>query len=150
MGERSFPEVYEELKSWRRHGETPRSSSDIASLVDDLIPLAQQQGLETLAYLLEMARLEAREIVHSASKAKLTVTSENSASVGYDSDALARHLEIHVLAHRVFGNPKKAEAWLSRPNAALGGQTPAQLLGDELGAAVVRETLEQIDHGIFA
>jgi DNA-binding protein HU-beta len=59
-------------------------------------------------------------------------------------------LEIRALADRVFGDEKKASAWLSRPNASLSGQKPAELLADELGAAVVRETLEQIDHGIFA
>jgi putative toxin-antitoxin system antitoxin component (TIGR02293 family) len=63
---------------------------------------------------------------------------------------LARRLDICALAHRVFGDRKKAEAWLSRPNKSLGGQVPSDLLKDELGAAVVRETLEQIDHGIFA
>ncbi len=54
------------------------------------------------------------------------------------------------LADRVFGDPKKAEAWLSRPNAALSGQRPSDLLKDELGTAVVREMLERIDQGIFA
>ena len=64
--------------------------------------------------------------------------------------AHARILEVRALAERVFGDEKKAEAWLHRPNASLSGQIPFDLLKDELGAAVVRETLEQIDHGIFA
>ena len=63
---------------------------------------------------------------------------------------LIRTLEIRTLADRVFGDEDKAEAWLQRPNASLSGQKPADLLRDELGAAVVREMLEQIDHGIFA
>ena len=53
------------------------------------------------------------------------------------------------LADRVFGDPKKAEAWLNRPNPAFSGQKPIDLLKDERGAALVREALEQIDHGIF-
>jgi putative toxin-antitoxin system antitoxin component (TIGR02293 family) len=57
---------------------------------------------------------------------------------------------IKMLAERVFGEEEKAEAWLHRPNASLAGQRPVDLLGDELGAAVVREMLERIDHGIFA
>jgi uncharacterized protein (DUF2384 family) len=32
----------------------------------------------------------------------------------------------------------------------LSGQKPADLLKDELGAAIVREMLERIDSGIFA
>ncbi|HWZ40353.1 MAG TPA: MbcA/ParS/Xre antitoxin family protein [Bradyrhizobium sp.] len=75
--------------------------------------------------------------------------------VGESSDrdqsaSLIRTLGIKTLADRVFGDEKKADAWLQRPNSALSGQRPADLLKDELGAAVVRETLERIDHGIFA
>jgi len=54
------------------------------------------------------------------------------------------------LAERVFGDEKKARAWLRRPNASMSGQVPLDLMKDELGAAVVRDVLEQIDHGIFA
>lgn len=61
-----------------------------------------------------------------------------------------RTLEIRALADRVFADPAKAEAWLNHPNRGLNGQRPLDLLRDELGAAVVREQLEQIDHGIFA
>jgi putative toxin-antitoxin system antitoxin component (TIGR02293 family) len=64
--------------------------------------------------------------------------------------SLIRTLEIRALADRVFADPAKAEGWLSRPNRGLNGQRPMDLLRDELGAAVVREELEQIDHGIFA
>jgi hypothetical protein len=63
---------------------------------------------------------------------------------------LVRVLDIQTLAERVFGDREKAGAWLARPNTALSGQKPIDLLKDELGAVVVRETLEQIDSGIFA
>lgn len=61
-----------------------------------------------------------------------------------------RALEIRTLAERVFGDERKAETWLQRPSVSLSGQKPIDLLKDELGAAVVREMLERIDHGIFA
>jgi hypothetical protein len=66
------------------------------------------------------------------------------------SASLIRALEIKTLADRVFGDERKAEAWLERSNSSLSGQRPTDLLKDELGAAVVREMLERIDHGIFA
>jgi putative toxin-antitoxin system antitoxin component (TIGR02293 family) len=53
-------------------------------------------------------------------------------------------------AARVFGDEAKAESWLHRPNKSLSGQKPIDLSKDELGAAIVREILEQIDHGMFA
>lgn len=65
-------------------------------------------------------------------------------------EGLVRMIEITTLAERVFGDRAKADAWLSRPNPGLSGQRPLDLLKDELGASVVREMLERIDHGIFA
>jgi Protein of unknown function (DUF2384) len=59
-------------------------------------------------------------------------------------------IEILTLADRVFADESKTEAWLCRPNASMSGQRPIDLMRDELGVAVVRETLERIDHGIFA
>jgi Protein of unknown function (DUF2384) len=67
-----------------------------------------------------------------------------------DREEMVRYLDIRILANRVFGDEKKAAAWLNRPSSSLSGQKPIDLLKDELGAAVVRETLEQIDSGIFA
>ncbi len=66
------------------------------------------------------------------------------------SEVIVRTVEIKTLAERVFGSPAKADDWLSRPNPSLSAQRPLDLLKDELGAAVVREMLERIDHGIFA
>jgi hypothetical protein len=75
---------------------------------------------------------------------------EGVAKLRESDQGLIRTLEIKTLADRVFGDEEKADAWLGRPNASLSGQKPADLLKDELGAAVVRELLERIDHGIFA
>ena len=125
MGEQPFAEAYEKLKDLRRRGD----SRQLRALYDDV--RASQDRLNDLI----------RNI--SANEAKV-------ADVSNDSAKLFRVLEIRTLADRVFGDEKRAEAWLHRPNAALSGQKPIDLLNDELGAAVVRETLEQIDSGIFA
>lgn len=63
---------------------------------------------------------------------------------------LIRLLEIKPLADRIFGDEHKADSWLNRENPSFSGQKPIDLLKDELGTAVVREALEQIDHGIFS
>lgn len=66
------------------------------------------------------------------------------------AERLTRTLSAWIFAERVFGSEDKAADWLNRPNSGMGGQRPVDLLRDELGTAVVRETLEQVDHGIFA
>lgn len=142
MGERSLPELYEELKDRRRHGESPEATlASLAPLIDELALVARRDGLNTLSFILQLAALEAQ---------KQGKRFDRDQQPQQKREEFARHLEIHALAHRVFGNPRKADAWLSRPNPALDGQVPSELLTDDLGAAVVRDTLQQIDHGIFA
>ena len=70
--------------------------------------------------------------------------------VSSQSGSSIRILEIRTLANRVFADETKADIWLNRPNRTFSGQKPIDLLEDELGTAVVREALEQIDHGMFA
>lgn len=73
----------------------------------------------------------------------------NAAPLGPRREALIGLLEVRALATRVFGDAERAEAWLTQPNVSLSGQRPLDLAKDESGIALVRETLEQIDHGIF-
>jgi putative toxin-antitoxin system antitoxin component (TIGR02293 family) len=75
---------------------------------------------------------------------------DGAAADSHETMTLVRLLDIRTLADRVFGDETRAEAWLNRPNVSFSGQKPIDLLKDELGAVVVREALEQIDHGIFA
>jgi hypothetical protein len=135
MSAHSLAEVYEKLKELRRQGEPnvevqPRIGQQMRALYDDVV----RQGFPE----------RFPELIRKLDK------SDDIAGEANQSATLVRIIEIKTLADRVFGDEEKAEAWLHRSNAALSGQSPAGLLRDELGAAVVREMLERIDHGIFA
>lgn len=122
MSAKPLAEAYEKLKELRRQAD---SGAAVASFLQDI---KATQGLV-------VAQRDAE-------------AGEKLVSRGLDS--VIRQLEIKSLADRVFGDSGKADTWLMRPSAALSGQRPVDLLRDELGAAVVREMLERIDHGIFA
>jgi putative toxin-antitoxin system antitoxin component (TIGR02293 family) len=135
MSEKPLAEAYEKLKELRRRGGSEseiqsRVGSQLHALYDSVTSTGVPDRFADL-----IRKLDAAEVVSAASS---------------KSTNLFRVLEIRTLADRVFGDEKKAEAWLQRPSAVLSGQKPIDLLKDELGAAVVRETLEQIDSGIFA
>ena len=66
-----------------------------------------------------------------------------------ETDKALRLARISVEADRVFGNPDKSTRWLRKPNSALSGQTPLELLKSEAGALAVGELLGQIDNGMF-
>lgn len=126
-------EIYEKLKELRRQGDGAeiqvRIGHQLRSMYNDVV----RQGVpDNFAELIRK------------------LDEPGSHGGGTDPSNLIRALEIKALADRVFGDEKKAGVWLHRPNASLAGQKPADLLNDELGTAIVRELLEQIDHGIFA
>jgi putative toxin-antitoxin system antitoxin component (TIGR02293 family) len=65
------------------------------------------------------------------------------------TDRVLRLARISAEADRVFGDSAKASRWLRRPNPALAGRAPIELLASETGAQAVDELLIQIDHGMF-
>lgn len=123
MSAKPLADVYEKLKELRRHG--AESVTEMPSGDGDQL------------YDMYAAELVGRLDPDIAGKS-------------HQFAKLIRTLEIKTLADRVFGDEERAEAWLRRPNGSLSGQSPNDLLKDELGTAVVREMLEQIDHGSFA
>jgi putative toxin-antitoxin system antitoxin component (TIGR02293 family) len=67
-----------------------------------------------------------------------------------ESDKLVRLARVVALAEAVFGDAGKAERWLRKPKVRLGDSSPMQRLATDMGARLVEEMLQQIDHGIAA
>ena len=66
-----------------------------------------------------------------------------------ESDRLARIARVNAVALEQFGSAEKASRWLRKPNRALGGRVPLELLATGEGARVVEETVMRIAHGLF-
>ena len=67
-----------------------------------------------------------------------------------ESDKAVRVARITALAEQVFGESERAWRWLRKPKRTFDGKTPMEMLGTEVGARLVEEVVQQIDHGIFA
>ena len=67
-----------------------------------------------------------------------------------ESDRLARIARVAAFAEETLGDAEKAARWLRKPNRALGGGVPLEMLRTGEGARVVVETLGQIAYGIAA
>lgn len=65
----------------------------------------------------------------------------------YESDRLYRLARIVALAKHYIGNDETATRWLRRPNRALGGSTPLELIDTELGARTVENVLGRVAYG---
>ncbi|MGO9316803.1 MAG: antitoxin Xre/MbcA/ParS toxin-binding domain-containing protein [Terracidiphilus sp.] len=67
-----------------------------------------------------------------------------------ESDRLARVAHLYELAVHIFGDPGKAQRWLSKPKHRFDGRSPLSMMRTELGGRGVEEMLYQIDEGVFA
>jgi putative toxin-antitoxin system antitoxin component (TIGR02293 family) len=67
-----------------------------------------------------------------------------------ESERAVRVASVTALAEETFANKDKAQRWLRRPTAPLGGKRPLDLLDSEPGARVVEQLLYRIGHGIAA
>jgi putative toxin-antitoxin system antitoxin component (TIGR02293 family) len=65
----------------------------------------------------------------------------------YESDRLYRLARIVALAKHYIGNGEAAARWLKRPNRALGGRSPLELVDTEPGARSVEDVLGRIGYG---
>jgi len=65
----------------------------------------------------------------------------------YESDRLYRLARILALAKLYIGDKASATRWLKRPNRALGGQVPLEVVDTELGARAVEQVLGRLAYG---
>lgn len=64
-----------------------------------------------------------------------------------ESDRLARIARVTQRAVDALGNVEQARGWLRRPNRALQGAEPLELLGTDAGAELVTDELGRIEYG---
>ena len=67
-----------------------------------------------------------------------------------ESDRLYRLARIGARALEVFENDASARKWLKRPNRALGGAVPFEMLDTDAGTEQVDEVLTRIDYGVYS
>jgi putative toxin-antitoxin system antitoxin component (TIGR02293 family) len=65
----------------------------------------------------------------------------------HESDRVYRLARIIALAKRYLGDAETATRWLRRPNRALGGIAPLELIDTEIGARSVENVLGRIAFG---
>jgi putative toxin-antitoxin system antitoxin component (TIGR02293 family) len=126
-------------------GTVVRSQADLARAVQNRLPLATLKGL-TLAGLseqeVERFVIPQRTRRHRAEKRQpLTVE---------ESDRAVRLLRVQTLAEETFADTGKANRWLRRPLAELGGETPLAIAQTEAGARVIETILGKIAWGAAA
>jgi putative toxin-antitoxin system antitoxin component (TIGR02293 family) len=67
-----------------------------------------------------------------------------------DSDLTIHRNRVIARAEEALGDPGKADRWLHKMNAVLGGARPIDLLDTDAGARMVERVLGRIEHGIYS
>jgi putative toxin-antitoxin system antitoxin component (TIGR02293 family) len=138
-------EVARKLGGVQVLGSEIRSQADLAMLVRKRIPLAALKGLAQAGLSeqeIDSFIIPQRTRRHRAERHQpLTVE---------ESDRAVRLARIQSLAEATFGDPGKANLWLRRRLAELGGESPLTQANTETGARVVETILGKIAWGAAA
>lgn len=135
--------VVQELGGEPVLGRPIRTESDLQTAIREGLP----QGV--LEELMHAANLTLKELAASLDLSPRSLQRRRRAGrlARYESDRVYRLARILVLAKRYLGSDEAAPKWLKRPNRALGGKTPLELLDTELGARTVENVLGRIAYG---
>ncbi len=146
MGVRMVNEIHvvvEELGGKSALGRSVRTENDLQAAIRQGFPqsvvdeLMRSAGL-TMKELAASLDLSLRSLQRRRREGRLAP---------YESDRLYRLARIIALAKHYVGDEEKAARWLKRPNRALGGNTPLEVIDTEPGARAVENVLGRIAYG---
>jgi putative toxin-antitoxin system antitoxin component (TIGR02293 family) len=128
----------------------------IGSKVDDVEALQMKirQGLPYasyvhLAHLLDASLEEVGQILNLPPRTRVR-RKQSKLLEPSESDRLVRLARAMATAGSALGDLNKAVQWLRRPNRALGGKVPLQLLDNEIGEQLVQEVLGRLEYGVLS
>jgi putative toxin-antitoxin system antitoxin component (TIGR02293 family) len=135
--------VVEELGGEPVLGRTLRTETDLQAAIREGFPQ------RTIEEVMQAAGLSLKELASSLdlSPRSLQRRRREGRLARYESDRLYRLARIVALAKHYLGDDQRAMRWLRRPNRALGGSTPLQLIDTEPGSRAVENVLGRIAYG---
>lgn len=98
--------------------------------------------------LLEAADLSAVELAPLIPQRTQLASKQRERLTPAQSDRLARFARLLSMAEETFGSLEKARTWMERPNRALGGQRPIELIRRSSGALLVEQVLGRLSYGV--
>ncbi len=66
------------------------------------------------------------------------------------TDRQSRESRLIAQASEALGDRERAEDWMGKPNRALGGRRPTDLLDSDDGALEVEQILVRIQYGVYS
>ena len=139
-------QIQEILGGGQTLGRRVLNEQDLITIVRSGLPHA---ALESVLDLLGLSA-DALSAPLSLPKRTLARRKKQGRLTAGESDRLLRLARVAAAAVGVFGDPRKASAWLQKPNRALGNATPLSRMDTDVGVRQVERVLGRIEHGVFS
>jgi len=127
-------------------GRTVPTSTELRERIRRGLPY---RSLESVRERLRLSVREAASVLHMPPRT-LARRRQTRKLDGDESDRLYRIARVAAQAFAVFGAEDKAATWLRRPNRALNGELPIDLLDTDVGARQIEDILGRIEHGVVS
>jgi putative toxin-antitoxin system antitoxin component (TIGR02293 family) len=127
-------------------GRTVPTSTELRERIKRGLPY---RSLESVRERLRLSVPEAASVLHMPPRT-LARRRQTRKLDGDESDRLYRIARVAAQAFAVFGAEDKAATWLRRPNRALNGELPIDLLDTDVGARQIEDILGRIEHGVVS
>ena len=135
--------VFTELGGESTFGRVLETEGDLQSAIREGFPL------EVVEKVMDSAGLTLKELAASLdlSSRSLQRHRQRGRLARYESDRIYRLARIIALAKHRIGDAETAARWLKRPNRALGGRSPIEVIDTEPGGRSVEDILGRIAYG---
>ena len=123
-----------------------RSDLELAEIIHEGLPY------RTLDFVIDTDLVELKEIhVLIAPRRTLAHRKEKQGTLSPEqSDRLARLVRMMARAEEALGSREKGQRWMRKPNRALSGRRPIELLESDIGSRMVERILGRIEHVVYS
>ena len=128
-------------------GARPKSARQWHCVISQGVPV---RAAEVFKDSMEVSDSLLAELLGISEKTLSRAKKANASLDAVASDRLFRVARIAALARKSLESDKAALAWLKRPQAGLGGQTPVSLLTTSAGCVEVEQLLLRIEYGVYS
>ncbi|MBD1364240.1 DUF2384 domain-containing protein [Mucilaginibacter sp. ZT4R22] len=125
---------------------TPPSTENIIDNIRDGIP---KLAIDTVLAKTSISRTQLSNILHISTR-QLNRYEKNERLSPEQSNFLYEFTRIYTRGLDILGDAATIDAWLARPNMALGDVSPIELLDTGEGARMVNDLLSNIEYGFYS
>ncbi|WP_309737705.1 antitoxin Xre/MbcA/ParS toxin-binding domain-containing protein [Chamaesiphon sp. OTE_20_metabat_361] len=128
-------------------------STNLASANADIEVVRRGFSIESfkrVANYYQLSDAELSKVVGTSVRTIVRLQKEDKPLNATWSDRLYRMARVAAQAQDVFESADTATSWLKRPNRALNGHAPVELLDTDAGTEQVSELLDRIEYGVYS